>query len=369
MKYFYILITLITCTVGASNNGNLEKKTNIVIVLMVKNEADVICKTLEPFVASGFDQFFIYDTGSTDNTQQIAINYFNQNNIKHYHIAEEPFINFADSRNRALRLTEEFFPENNFMLMLDAEWYTTNPEILTNFCKEHEHDMTPAYLMRIVLGDAECYTPRLLRMHQNVCFKGKVHEIPDVRYCGRVNPEVYFTYAPSQYGREKSFARWKRDAEILLKEHEENKTDSRTAFYLAQTYECLSMHKEAFNYYTKRTELVGSLEEDSVAWYRRGKMAEKLYEETEDSDWYATAIQSYIHSWNMYQYRIEPAVHLARLFISEQEFKPAYLILKEIFNTPYPTPDKAVLILEKPIYEFIRYELMSICAWYRDRCW
>lgn len=362
-----ILLLFLTIFVHLFSTTKDQKKTNVVIVLMVKNEADVICSTLEPFVNSGFDQFFIYDTGSTDGTQQKVADYFNQHNINNYYIIEEPFINFATSRNNALRLAEKYFSENDFMLMLDAEWYITNPEILLSFCKDKAQDITTqGYFICVHIGNAQFYIPRLLRMHQNVCFKGKVHEIPMIHSGGYLPPEVYVTYAPTKGGQEKSYARWKRDAEILLKEHEENPHDSRTAFYLAQTYDCLNMWDEAFLYYTKRTELEGSMEENALAWYRRAKVAEKLYERTQDQDWKAKAIHSYITSWNMYPYKIEAAVSLAKLLINDHDFKLAYAILKEIYDTPYPSTQHCVLISDKIAYDFTRYELMSIAAWYVD---
>ena len=78
----------------------------ITIVLMVKNEEAVIEKTLEPFVEGGITSFFIFDTGSTDNTISITELFFKKHNIEHYVILQEPFIDFGTSRNRALDLAD-----------------------------------------------------------------------------------------------------------------------------------------------------------------------------------------------------------------------------------------------------------------------
>ena len=61
---------------------------------------------------------------------------FKQNNIKHDIIRQEPFVDFATSRNRGLVLTEENFPNAEFMLMLDAEWYMHGIKDLLQFCHE-----------------------------------------------------------------------------------------------------------------------------------------------------------------------------------------------------------------------------------------
>ena len=81
---------------------------------MVKNEADVIVPTLKPFVDAGLTSFLVYDTGSTDGTQQVVREYFNDHDLKHAYIIEEPFIDFATSRNRALDLAEQIFVNNTF---------------------------------------------------------------------------------------------------------------------------------------------------------------------------------------------------------------------------------------------------------------
>src|SRR6266851_1690628 len=81
-----------------------DHETPFAVVIMLKNEAEVIIPTLQLFVQSGVDSFLIYDTGSTDRTQNIVQDYFTQNNLSHAYVIEEPFIGFATSRNRALDL-------------------------------------------------------------------------------------------------------------------------------------------------------------------------------------------------------------------------------------------------------------------------
>ena len=81
---------------------------------MVKNEEPMINKTLEPFVKEGINSFLIFDTGSTDNTIKTVEAYFNKNDVKNWFIFQEEFVDFSTSRNRALDLAEEKFPDANF---------------------------------------------------------------------------------------------------------------------------------------------------------------------------------------------------------------------------------------------------------------
>ena len=97
-----------------SNSNSSSSEDPFVVVLMVKNEETVINKTLEPFVKEGLNSFLIFDTGSTDKTIETVENYFKNNNVKNRHIFQEPFVDFSTSRNRALDLAEQMFPQAKF---------------------------------------------------------------------------------------------------------------------------------------------------------------------------------------------------------------------------------------------------------------
>ena len=60
---------------------------------------------------------------------------------------------------------------------------------------------------------------------------------------------------PGRHGMEKTQRRWQRDKELLMKAHLANPQDSRTAFYLAQTFDCLGDLENAYKFYELRTTL------------------------------------------------------------------------------------------------------------------
>src|SRR5262245_48573867 len=86
-------------------------------VLMVKDEESMICKTVEPYVQEGISSFFIFDTGSTDKTIEVVQDYFQKHNVTNAHIFQEPFVDFSTSRNRALDVADQTFPDTPFLLM------------------------------------------------------------------------------------------------------------------------------------------------------------------------------------------------------------------------------------------------------------
>ena len=147
------------------NTGVNAEEIPLVGVFMVKDEEHIIKQTLEPYIDGGIKHFFIFDTGSTDKTIEVARAYFQERGITQYGIAQEPFIDFATSRNRGLDLARQKFPTAAFLTMPDAEWYLRNGEKLVEFCKEHAHKNlnVHSYSVRIMNANIDFYTPRLIR--------------------------------------------------------------------------------------------------------------------------------------------------------------------------------------------------------------
>jgi len=351
-----------------------DKDDLLAVVIMVKDEVDVIIPTLKPFVDAGVRSFLVFDTGSTDGTQDVIRDYFKQSGLSQAYIIEEPFVDFATSRNRALDLAEQIFTKHTFLVMLDAEWYIHNVPELISFCETHKHYIAPestgsCYLMRLftVQDSINNYVVRLIRRGYNVRYRGVVHEtISDVA-SGIVPDSVYFEYAPQQCGREKSQARCIRDYELLKRSHEEDPTNMRTLFYLGQTCQFLHEWEQAIFYYGKRLELGELSEEKYLAAYRIGYAIEYFLEETEDSDIRAKyrwedALHYYLLAHNMLPHRAEPLFRIACHYIRNNQHAVAYLFAVRAAELPYP--HKNGLFVEKKIYDYLRYDILGQCAIY-----
>jgi hypothetical protein len=333
-----------------------NRDNTLVAVLMVKNEAPVIEQTLQPFIDGGIRSYFIFDTGSTDNTQVVAKNFFKRHGITNAYVIEEPFIDFATSRNRALDLTEQYFPGALFMLMFDAEWHLHNIEGLLQFCEQERNATNKAYLIRI-LSSLDFYVGRLLRCKSGARFSGVVHEAVSAQK--RVPSDIFFELRTTKYGAKKSRQRWVRDCEKLLAEHHKNPTNSRTVFYLAQTYECLGELELALYWYSMRKDLGGWDQENFVTVYRLGRLCEKLGRRTGDQHWSEQAIEYYMQAYWMRPCRIEPLVQMAIQSWDQQQFELSFFCAYIAAVAPYP---QDVLFIEKPLYDFTRYDLLRRAA-------
>jgi glycosyltransferase involved in cell wall biosynthesis len=353
-----------------------EHEFLLTVVIMVKNEADVIIPTLKPFIDAGITSYLVYDTGSTDRTPEVIREYFDKCHIEHAYIIEEPFVDFATSRNRALDLAEQIFINNTFLVMLDAEWYTHNVEELINFCKIHKNYIAPhcsgsCYLMRLFTAQDAInnYTPRLIRSGYSVRYIGVVHEsIPDSA-SGIVPDSVYFEYKPQSYGQDKSKARCVRDYILLKKSLEDDPTNMRTLFYLGQTCQFMNDWEQAIFYYKQRLDIGPLSEEKYLAAYRIGSAIEHIIsvsnEEITQKYTEEDALHYYLKAYSMLPTRAEPLFRIACYYIRHNQHAIAYLFAIRAAQLPYPCNS---LFVENNIYDYLRYNILGQCALYAGEC-
>jgi glycosyltransferase involved in cell wall biosynthesis len=361
MKNKILFLLLSVTSFLHSEEGKNNYDPLLVVVVMIKNEEPVIQATLESYAKEGVDSFFIFDTGSTDNTIEKVKEFFEKNNIKNGHIAQEPFIDFATSRNRGLELAEEQFPNAAFLLMPDAEWYMQNLKGLLDFCKEHVNDVKQkTYLVRIAGTEIDFYTPRLIRAHTKTRFVGAVHEVPNHVSETKLDSSIYFNLSVGRFGYEKSKKRWERDKEVLMKEFEKDPNSPRTTFYLAQTFECLGDLPNAYQYYEIRSKQPGWLEENYETFYRLGRITDYLSKVDKNFTW-SMAFDYYANAAKLMPHRAEPLIKIAEHYWPDN-IPMCYLFARRTFDMQFPKND--TLFVDKEIYDFTRYDVLSKSAWH-----
>ena len=95
-----------------------EKTPTICLNMIVKNESHIIRNTLEKLCDKiKFDYWVICDTGSTDNTPQIIMNFFKEKSIKGELFYDE-WVNFAHNRTLALKRA---YKKTQLLLIFDAD--------------------------------------------------------------------------------------------------------------------------------------------------------------------------------------------------------------------------------------------------------
>jgi hypothetical protein len=327
----------------------------LAIVIMVKNEALVIEETLQPFFEAGIQHYLIFDTGSTDGTVSLTLELFEKYNIKHGHVVEKPFVDFAISRNQALQAAEEIFPHANFFFMIDAEWYVKNVPGLITFCKAYKNSKEDLFHVRLGRQDYKNYIPRLFKAHKGICFCGAVHEYINKIATIKVPDDSYIYWNPSRLGVEKSRQRWYRDCDLLLKEHDKNPEDARTVFYLAQSYDCLNNFEQARYWYEKRCEMIGFHEETYMAHIRVAQAYRNL-------DNWPKALFYFIRAYSLNPRRVEPLICLADYYLKQNNFAVSYMFALQAVKVEQSSD--YVLFINQVDYDYTRYDILGIVAWY-----
>lgn len=322
---------------------------------MVKDEARSIRETLgsaRPYI----DRFTVLDTGSTDGTQAIALEALAG---LPGDLFEEPFVDFGTTRNRALDLAGEAAV---FTLMLSGDETLVGGEALRRFCEEHRDAKGPghgAYYVRVRYGDAVYDSARLARASAGWRYVGVTHEVltkageppPSIRV-----PGAHIVHDISRRDPAAQIRRWQRDLELLSAESARSPSDGRTAFYLAQTLECLGRHEEALQAYERRVALGGWQEEVYESLFRAARTAAAL-----GRPW-PEVQQRYLDAHAHSPHRAEPLFAVAWHWYEQKSWALTYLFASRGAAIPFPT--KATLFVDAAVYEYKLLDLVATSAYY-----
>jgi len=337
---------------------DIMDKSLLAVVIMVKDEGKVIENTLLPFVEHGIMNFCVFDTGSTDDTVEKTTKFFEKHNLNGV-IGQKPFIDFAASRNDSLDFAEKNFPDVTFFLSLDSDWYIQNLPGLIAFCESKVDETHPVYGVRVRAQKVEIISPRIFRVSEKIRYTGVVHEETEEKMGSWVDEDVYFILSETREHLRKTRSRFARDLKLLQEFYKKNPLHTRTMFYLAQTHECLGDAKNAYKFYLKRSGFKINSEEDAVTFFRLGYIAESLSTVDPKFTW-SLALEYYLKAFSRRYTRIEPLVAIGAHYLKESP-QISFVYLEFACRLEYPKNDS--MFVQKHIYDFMRYDLLSGCAY------
>lgn len=327
---------------------------SLAVVLMVKNEAKCIARTIQSCNNHSFiNGIIVYDTGSTDDTISIIRN---ESRVP-VDVLCGTFEDFATSRNKCLDFANT--KDYDFLLFLDAndEINVTSP----TFKLPTETDTFAVWMIDIrwKVGNEKFIkykNIKLIRSHiYTFRWKGVVHENLDTaeheaHYLSGI--EIY--QDRTSCDNTSSRKRWDVDRLLLEKEYAKDPSDSRTLFYLAQTYDCIGESKLAYEYYEKRSCAIGGFEEERFySLLQCGKLA------TDDNaflalHWYTRAF--------MHSDRAEPLVAMSRICMNTKCYRLAHAYAKLACELHFP--HDALLFVDSECYDYVRWHQLGIVSWY-----
>lgn len=318
------------------------------LVMIVRNEAKRIADVLasyRPYI----DRWSILDTGSSDGTQDLIRRELAAVPGELY---EEPFMDFATSRNRALALHGQ---ATVFTIMPNGDVLQGGAE-LVRFLETQRRDHAGAYRVRISPG--HYYHPLVMRTGGGWHYKWRTHECAIGPALGPQIPDVVVVRDRGARTDAEWRQRWTRDLDLLHRDRLEDPTDPRPHFYLGQTHECLGQYAEALRFFEQRAKLGGYFDEVFEAKLRIAKMKTLL-----EHPW-AEIQQAYLDAYAHDPRRAEPLHALAEHWHGQEQHPVTRIFATVAADLPKPPTD---LFLDEEVYTWKAADLAAISAYYSGR--
>ena len=141
------------------------------------------------------------------------------------------------------------------------------------------------------------------------------------------------------------------DAVVLTKVLQNKPNDSRTQYYMAQTYECLENKTSAYKYYKMRAQnSAGFFEEKFLSMMKCGYLKQGY-----------AGVCWFLKAYDFLN-RAEPLVELAKFFRNKREFQLAFAFSK--MACALQIPEQTLLWSRDKTYNHDRWQELSISAYY-----
>ena len=280
---------------------------SLCLVMIVKDEEDTIRRCLT-HVAPYISYYVICDTGSSDNTIAEIKATMAELGIEG-EVHERPWVNFEVNRTESLELAKG---KCDYRWIIDADdtFKAADPKInpFNNLPKDVD-----CFQILYRLNSLQYHRAQIVRSEQDWVYKGVLHEYLDLP--GKEGLIQYqipsnFCHVDADISPLKRAAsleeKYSKDAEILEKALEEDPTNTRYMFYLAQSYRDSGQKLKAIEAYEKRIEAGGWEEEVYYSMYMIGKLKEQLGRHPDE------VIQAYSRAWEYRPQRLESVFHVMR---------------------------------------------------------
>jgi glycosyltransferase involved in cell wall biosynthesis len=224
----------------------VKEKPLLQLIMIVKDAAVSIKECLEsyrPYIS----YWYILDTGSTDDTQEIIKSVLRDIPGE---LGSGPFVNFAVTRNLAVSLAKKpcifyIMPDDTYILHGGSKMLS----ILNNSKNLKEN------VIGIKVKGIDCDYNRslIVKTEAELRYDGDIHADLMASIVASITDDDIFIvdkFYPSMHKRSKE--RWLKDIDNLLGHHLADPTNTRTMFYLAMTYYAVERINESIEMFKKR---------------------------------------------------------------------------------------------------------------------
>lgn len=322
-----------------------QSKQTICLNMIVRNEAPIIERCLKS-VMKFIDHWVIVDTGSTDGTQQLIRDALRDVPGE---LIERPWVDFAHNRSEALQLA---LGKSDYVFVIDADDVAIPDNGFELPTLTHD-----AYYLKIHSNPVSFWRIQLVRNEASWRYEGPVHEF--------ITRNEFYTHerlpglsinSLTDGARAAQPDVYQRDVEQLLKAHEAAPDDTRTLFYLAQSYGAAGEFETAIKHFQRYTEIADWPEEIWVAKLEIASLKEQLRRE------WPEVLASYLDAYQYRPTRAEPLYKIAVHYRWKGAFHLAHLFLQQAAALPYPEED--YLFLEERLYRYTIKMALATCCYH-----
>lgn len=352
----------------STKKGNKTLSENVLAMLiMVKNEENSIATTINS-TKKYIKHIILYDTGSTDNTINIAKETCQKNN-QVLHIKIGTFTTFPESRNKALEFANTFpfrflllmdagdelvvensLEKNNFLRIINKipvnygiikqKWLDNRGMTNTNLNQVSDHvDIRLVKNIQDCRYDLDCPVHEVFKFNQNNKYD---------KTCDLTNI-LYLYQDRNKYGGSTK-QRYTRDIELLSNA----KPTKRNLYFLAQSYMSVDDYANGFKYNVKSIETpdeTGLFTDEKFTHVRAAFCAMKCNMSEE-------VIFKYLNSAINYDDPpVDAYVYILKYAIESNKPEIGKKYVEKLFKLE--KPEKTMLV-NYHFYDYIRYHLIGV---------
>jgi len=375
----------------------------ICVIGIMKNESKNVDRLFDSLLPLPPDMICITDTGSEDNTPNKILEWGKRHNIPTT-VHHEPFKNFAYNRTYSIRIAKKTYPEADYFLLTDADFVW---EINKGGTFDKTLLIDHKYLIEQYNKALSYWNIRLLSSKIEWECVGCTHEYwaeskKQAEYAGEVRTAKIKTLVidDKEDGGCKA-DKFIRDERLLRGGLEDEQTPAhlktRYKFYLGQTLKDMGRYEESIEWYTKRIQDRGWVEEvyyskfqigfnhEQLGWKKKqavtimGKSNKNPDEEAHLIKWnpnnlspkelmeqstqhFTDAGINYLAAYNYRKIRAEALYYLTRMYrlLGMNDMALNFAVIGN--KIKYPEED--TLFIERGCYDYLFDFEISIVAFY-----
>ena len=318
----------------------------ITLVMIVKNESHIIKRCFDS-VKKYIDFWVICDTGSTDGTQQIIKEYFDDAKIPG-ELHETEWVNFGFNRTIVISLAKN---KSDYSLLFDAD-------MIFNIKDENFKNNLSCDSYQIKYDGALDYrTVNLVNSKYDWEYIGVTHEYLHCKEAYGKEKLDSFTIIHKGDGGSKS-DKFIRDIKLLTQGITDEPTNYRYKFYLAQSYKDICDYTNAINYYKMCISINNWEEEVYYSLFQIG------YCKMMRGDKYLSIQDAFIKAYKYRPSRLEALYELVKYCRLNNMSKIGYEYGYPAINTSYPSD---ILFINKKVHEWMFLDEVALCAYNIDK--